>query len=429
MKRIAVLLCALLLLSCVGCGKSQNDHSSLIAICVGKAQEYIENEDYASAISILEGGIETTQSQKLMELLASVQETMNAQTEEQSDFDITICPSCGVDVQEGAKFCSVCGVPLEIDEDFSVDNQTGAQSQEQPTEEPDEAFDLSKWAEITYWSSTNIDWVYGGYVLEIYAGETFGNYAYFSLSCIQAAPTSRTAIADAEIALSEITSNEITFAFENDGWGHSGKVTLVLMDEAIMFTVSDVAYTDPSRPEMWGLYDNVGVLTANPDVYDDLYYTQDEYEMLYAENETDINTSPEYVYDTSSASGILTSMGISEQEFRVLCSPMQNQYQTGYGIVAEYNDDLVEAMRNYPADYAEGFFKIPVFVVESGFVSADGYLCYSGGPNIRVYDYRDNNDPVVSIEDKIGIYAVFKGLQTDNSGTVYLCFWLISLEK
>lgn len=38
MRRIAVLLCALLLLSCVGCGKSQNDHSSLIAICVGKAQ-------------------------------------------------------------------------------------------------------------------------------------------------------------------------------------------------------------------------------------------------------------------------------------------------------------------------------------------------------------------------------------------------------
>lgn len=237
-------------------------------------------------------------------------------------------------------FTTGCGqANVQGDSDTSVEPNS--------TDSAEVTFDLTKYdVNVTYWATENTCYVYGGYILEIVTGGEYGENAHLRLTCIQMAPASREAEASAEIPLSEITDNKVSFSFENDGWGHSGNVTLVFLEDSIMFAVENVEYTDSSYPETWGLYENTGTLISRPTLYIDYFDSQENYDYEYSEEQ-------EPVYDTSKASGILASLGLTEQEFKDSCIPLDtgsiNSKTTAY-----YVD--CEALLRYPNDYVGQHF-------------------------------------------------------------------------
>lgn len=389
-KKLLAFLMALILMVTAGC--SQNGSDSAAEIYMEKAQKYIDTKDYAAAIDILQLGMETVEDNALSEMLAEV-------------------------------------IELQIAE-------SNGNAEEMP-DTVNTSFDLSSYvSEVTYWATESTNWVYGGYALGIYIGEEFGDNVCFELSYIQAAPASRVAVAYAEIPLSEITGNEITYAFENDGWGFSGNVTLVLLEDSVEFTISNVEYTDLDCPEVWGFCNTMGYLISNPYVYDDLSYTQEEYDMLFGDD-----TTSEPTYDTSKASGILASLGMTEQEFRDSCFEMV--FYSANLSVRDYQVNGCE-MLSYPNDYVgyqvtldknvDGSNTAYYKVYDKG-ISTDGYTyydIYNSHLNaiVRIYDFRDDvYSPTISADDYINPYMIFNGVQTSLSGNDYLSFVLICVDK
>lgn len=427
-KWIAGLMVLALMLT-AGC--SQQSADSAAEIYMEKAQKYIDAKDYSAAIDILQLGMETVEDNALSEMLAEV-------------------------------------IELQIAESNGNDEKT--------PDTVNTSFDLSNYvSEVTYWATESTNWVYGGYALGIYIGEEFGDSACFELSFIQAAPASRVAVAYAEVPLSEITGNEITFVFENDGWGHSGNVKLVFLENSVEFAVSNVAYTDPSCPEMWGFCDVTGCLINNPYVYDDLTYTQEEYDMLFGDD-----TTSEPTYDTSKASGILASLGMTEQEFKDSCIPLiDTDSYTNRGVTAT-NYAAIDDLMHYPTNYTGQSFVLSdvlwakgicpycngsgdcqftgssytTYVFENGqhmawqyfndiltpimyrysnrYTTDDGYQAYtvkvSEYPEIYcyVFDYRDDiYNPNITSDAKFAPYMIFLGVADNNKG---LCFAMITCD-
>lgn len=431
-KKVCALLMALTVLLTTGCGtrsETKDDTASAADIYIEKAQEYVDEKDYAAAIDILQLGLETIDDESLEEMLDEVIELQIAEKAEDKSKTST---------------------------EPEKDTETGSKDN---TDTEKQSFDISKYVStVTYWAAEGTDWVYGGYTLGIYISETSPDNAYFEFSYLQGAPSSRNAVASAEIPLSEITSNEVTFSFENDGWGHSGNITLVFEDDAILFAVSDVAYTDPSCPEMWGFYDVSGRLVSNPTIYNDLYYTEEEYNALFGEQE---QTPQKPAYDTSKASGILASLGMTEQDFKDSCIPLDmggiDSKTTAYYI--EYKE-LLRYPNNYigthfyigtnlhdyfPCPYCDGiddscsstalmekydengkhwtYRSDPNTLIPYAFglgsyvagISSDGYLYYETSKYL-IFDFRDDvYSPNLAAGGNASPYLIFLGVSFDGT--------------
>lgn len=306
-------------------------------------------------------------------------------------------------------FTTGCGqANVQGDSDTSVEPNS--------TDSAEVTFDLTKYdVNVTYWATENTCYVYGGYILEIVTGGEYGENAHLRLTCIQMAPASREAEASAEIPLSEITDNKVSFSFENDGWGHSGNVTLVFLEDSIMFAVENVEYTDSSYPETWGLYENTGTLISRPTLYIDYFDSQENYDYEYSEEQ-------EAVYDTSKASRILASLGLTEQEFKDSCT-----------LIGLYSKDIQYAdLVKHPNDYIGGFFYDKAYNVSSYILeSNDGYRVYeleSYSLNALVYDLRDDDhDPTIT-GGFVGMYMIFMGT-TRLNGYDRAAFKLIAIDE
>lgn len=131
-------------------------------------------------------------------------------------------------------------------------------------------------------------------------------------------------------------------------------------------------------------------------------------------------------YDLSHASGILASLGRSEEDFRSYCRVLNTKYTENVG-------PTPNELREYPSNYiGEWFTTNKTFFVEEKFTTSDGYLAYANnvyGQQIILFDYRDDPyAPTIAEKNTIWPYAIFEGVQTVN-GDDYLCFTLISVDK
>lgn len=131
-------------------------------------------------------------------------------------------------------------------------------------------------------------------------------------------------------------------------------------------------------------------------------------------------------YDLSRASGILSSLGMTEEEFRSNCRVLNIKYQDG---VEPTPNDL----REYPSNYANEWFTTNrAFWVQEKFETSDGYIAYAHNAaqqRIILFDYRDDPyAPTIGENCNIWPYAIFEGVQTVG-GDDYICFSLISVEK
>jgi len=288
--------------------------------------------------------------------------------------------------------------------------------------------------------------VNGGYILIITIDEE-QDKAIFDLNCTQGAPYSRVALVYMETKLSEIIDNEVDLSFDEDGWGNSGKLKLIFSGDSIFFSISDVTYNYDDMA-VWGLSDTTGKLISNPDALSSLDYTPEEWNELFPP-ETEAETGP--TYDTDTTSGVLAQLGLTEQEFRDSCIPLQYIEDKYYSSptkvkIGETNYEFFDKgktlldMRTYSVDFEDQKYKIASNVSYKSIVEGmpiydctlDYYIDYytKGSIPIVLFDIRDDTRyPLISEGDGIVYYCIFIGCFTYDDGEDYLAFDLISLEQ
>lgn len=338
-----------------------------------------------------------------------------------------------------------------------------------PTESAKETVELFDIASYNgTWATDDIGWVYGGLVLDISVLE---NDVLFDLTNYGPAPFSRTAFASADVLPSEITENSITFHFDEDGWGNSGTVVLTFLENQVCVAVQNLT-ADPNA--MWGFYEGEYYLSPNSTAYDTLYYEMDDYYAMFPEFAPQPEPTP--TYDTSKASGILASKGMTEQEFKDSCIPLNtgsiDKKTTAYYIDCE---ELLRYPNNYvgqhfvictnlhdylPCKYCSGIQESCIISGSDGAqnkyddngqhwvyqsdlntlipksfsfynegLSSDGYPLYSlyvRNPYCYIFDMRDDiYSPNVATDARVTPYLIFLGLTNDRTD---LRFAMISCD-
>lgn len=279
------------------------------------------------------------------------------------------------------------------------------------------SFDITEYLD-TGWATTDISPQYyelylATYMLEGYDGmDTFVDLTF---RYYQNAGDYNVAEVFSTFDSAEFTSNAFTFDFFDDGWGHSGKITLTFNKDSIDVSISNLQGGFGGK---WGLAEDRVTLYKNPDVTND-----------------PISGGSEEFYDTSKASGILASIGMTEQEFKDSCQRLFSEsVQIGSPDGTElYYVDLVE----YPNTYIGQHFVIDNLAgydfscVYKG-ISDDGYPYYEDtttSVNAVIYDFRDDvYSPNITKGNKITPYVTFQGVRTIN-GNEWLVFWMISCDK
>lgn len=216
MKKLCVILAVLLIFTLCGCQSQSSSVDTVTQICLAKAQEYIEAEDYESAIAVLEEGVKASDNPAIAEKLAEVQETVAKNA-------ASACPSCASQNTSDSAFCSSCGASLSTDS-ASSSSET-------------KVFDASA-----------------------YTGDWIANDVSMSLSFSATADTAniemyytndysqRIASTSESFFLSDVEANTVTIPF-SDSWLNTGTIVLTFGEDQILCVVKDMTY-DASA--MWG---------------------------------------------------------------------------------------------------------------------------------------------------------------------------------
>lgn len=240
-------------------------------------------------------------------------------------------------------------------------------------------------------------------------------------------------------------SSSSTFLYTHSGTISINSANIALQDSAVLYVTlsyaGSVSYScEPNNivTLSWGEFDYSNTAP--------LYITALQngtaririYETNYPDNYLTVNVtvSNHVTIDTSTASGILASMGLTEAEFRILCQRLfTSNIQIGTTNGNEvYFSDLFE----YPNMYINQIFAIDNL---SGYdcectykgTSDDGYPYYECTDyydgNAVIYDFRDDPYfPNIQKGDAFTPYVIFKGIRTRN-GIDWLVFWMISVDK
>ena len=255
------------------------------------------------------------------------------------------------------------------------------------------------------------------------------------LSYIQSAPGCRVAFVQGSMPWDDVQGSSFTWDVDDDGWGNSADIVVDFYEDSVCVSVSNVVNTSGDSP-FWGLDEGECWLLRSDTAWDAMQEPEQTYSDTYQyENQV--------TYDTSKASGILASLGMTEAEFRASCQPLSDHGNDEEMITAK---DL----REYPAKYIGQCFyfsgdwfdlETPGSYSPSGFdvafkgISNDGYTTYRNFPDydfieyIHIFDCRDDiYSPTISEGDRIYPYVIYIGVQT-ISGTDYVCFQLISVDK
>jgi hypothetical protein len=281
------------------------------------------------------------------------------------------------------------------------------------------------------WAQEGSNWLAGGITLDVSVDADTISVAYTEIT---AAPISMEAEVDVSFPIADIKDNAISVDFENDGWGNGGTLGITFLDGEILCDVSNVYYVDDDGYSVWEITTQSTALTEMENAHELMYYTMDDYyEMFPEENPENQQDAP----NTSTASGILAVLGVTEEEFRANCQPLEPSY------AVKQNKLTLRQLREYPSDYIGQWFYTSTgsdnyqpskIGVSSKGTSSDGYVTYvsersSVGEYMLLYDYRDDvYSPTISKNDSIYPYMIFTGVQTIN-GIDYICFYLISVDK
>ncbi len=165
---------------------------------------------------------------------------------------------------------------------------------------------------IGTWSESDISFEKGGFILDI---NVENNSMKLDFQYSSWVPNSYVAELNENINLSNIEDNVLIIAYDEDGWGNSGAVEVVFGDSYIMLDFKNIVYNDMAN---WGFNEGTYKLIKNDQAHAIIAQGEKEY----YENSTPVETPP--TYDMTKASGILASLGMTEQEFRNSCQALNH---------------------------------------------------------------------------------------------------------
>lgn len=293
-KFLAALLTVALLFSLVGCGSEQKKIADTYQ---NTAQVFIDENNIAAAIKVLEDGIEATHDKELIAMLAKLETGTNESS---------------------------------VDSNVEVTSSSANKNN-----------DFDALGYVGYWTDKGFSSEYGGNMLDVYVES---GSLLLTFQSIGPAPMCRVAEFYGEVNLSEIKNSTCSISFDEDGWGNHGVLTVQFNTDSIAYTISEV----PENYEaMWGVYNMEGKLFKNDDAWN----------ILNDSGTDDNDYTDEPIYDTSKASGILAQAGITEQQFRENCTPISDKSiihrydNSQYTKVSSFDRYHVAYGKQYYSDY------------------------------------------------------------------------------
>ena len=243
----------------------------------------------------------------------------------------------------------------------------------------------------------------------------------------------RIASIDQSVLVSSIENNTTTLAFQ-DSWGTTGISVITFKEDTIQYEIKDSVRGGDWAVED-GVYNFVRDETSEEDVIEETY----------------IEETPQY--DVSKASGILASLGMTEQEFRNSCMFLTQDIDEERK--KEYPHISLKELKAYPNNYiGQHFVTVPdiydlvdIYLGEEEIkalpvlekaTTSDGLpyykttIDYSSGywglrtedKQLIVIDIRDDTlSPNISGGNYIVPYMIFMGIQNDMP-----CFRMVSVD-
>ncbi len=258
----------------------------------------------------------------------------------------------------------------------NTNNPTSTSSNETLiTTTPSPSSDFSGYVGI--WSESDLSWDLGGLTLQL---SSKNDNLLLDCRLTQGAPQSRVAKFTQSVKVAEIENNSIIVNYQDDGFGNSGTAEITFTRDYILVDFTKVG-TENSMAQ-WGFYESTYKLQKNDNAYKLLVYDAEDYKEKYPDDDFEddtmyydppqqqvtqqqpmftfpVDNTQSSIYDTSKASGILASMGMTEEEFKQSCTPLRYwDYSYGYydkhyklGEVTAY--DLQQGkqyLKNHPDD-------------------------------------------------------------------------------
>lgn len=313
-KNISALIVIILTINLL-CSCSTKTDTSSADTYLSMAEDFVAQGNHSAAIDILQKGFSETKDERIAVMIAEI--TSGASSTDQS---ASTTPN-----SSKTDSTSTPTTPT-IAENTSITKATTS-----ATDTPASHSYAGTFAE------QNIGWQDGGMIADI---QLIENTIVITLSYTQGAPASR--IAEVKIAkpLSEIKNDILVGTFEDDGWGNKGTVEFKFIEaDAIQCKLSGIV---SGSAAMWGFYEDQFTLYRNSNAHSSMSYTMEDYYAIHPEERP--TTAP--TYDTSKASGILAQAGLTEQDFRNICTYINSKYY-------DNNEYVYAAGRQYYTEHPE----------------------------------------------------------------------------
>ena len=259
-----------------------------------------------------------------------------------------------------------------------------------------------------------------------------------SLKSESGAPSYRVAEAIQSFKLSYIENSVVETDYTDDGWGNSGTIKLTFKKDSIVCEIKDVSSETAS---LWGINEGKYTLVKKEkpateeedyDYPEEEFWDDEDLESQATEpsGEYLATPEPEPVYDLSKASGILASLGMTEQEFRDSCMPLNPSVYKNIFILTKTTVPYVELedLERNPGPYIGKHFVFShnPYKDSSGQKNLDKLVPYAIGArdrymssgqsiipydNCLIYDMRDDIfSPNITKHARVVAYMIFTGL-------------------
>ncbi len=272
------------------------------------ANEYLNTGDYNSAIEILQKGYKATEDERLAIMLADILQQDSTMTVEESEINSST---------------------------LTLTNESSSA-------------ETTEFSEYTgTWAQDEIGWQYGGLILDI--AVTVDSLS-IEVTYTQSAPSSRVANFIFEVPISSIQENTLEHTFENDGWDNAGTIILTFSSDKIVCEVKDTHYVGSNGFPIWGISEGTMSVVPNETAHDALVYEMEDYYNLNPEADPNYEATP--VYDMTKASGILAAAGLTEHEFKDICTPLGNMWVNLYDCI----DKELSYINKYHLAYGQQYF-------------------------------------------------------------------------
>lgn len=320
MRRWIAIVLVLVCLSFAGCEQPQEQpqDDALVTAYLEAAQTYIDSGDLETAIAALEEGCQKTgNNEKLVKLLEEVKAQQSAQQETESSTE-TAAPTTETPAPP-AQTTLVSSYPIQIDMNDMLSanllGQTFYSAYENKSldswmflyvhgcSDPPVIYDSlwfdAKLGQMTYYGILQqqaVDAGWGEIWVELVNGEVSGtaplegqpidgvavgsfvgtwrtqNLAmtvrqYDNNSHLiefsQGSSSGKTVFFDTIVPFSSFHNGEVSFTFQDDGWGNTGTVHLKKQSGSITCTIQDLRYIGQGSCAMWGIEEGEYQLTLD----------------------------------------------------------------------------------------------------------------------------------------------------------------------